>query len=818
MTHRRWIRGPVLTTAAALLLAGAACNDNVLHELPPDIFVNPDEIGFGTVLQGVVAEQTLAVDNIGGGSLYVDSVVLVDGSGPFSVENYSGEIHPSTGVKLLVELDTGELGPAEDVILVTSNDPDEPEIEVPVHVLDVVEEPWAEIDWTPTAIDFGAVPSYVQAVEVVTLTSTGTSDLEIDDIYLSPGSSTDFTLQSNPAPVVLPPGYSIQVGVSYVPDDPQADVGTLKIHSNASNEPEVQIPISGEMAPAPDIELDPPLLDFGAVLIGNSLQLDSLVWNIGSADLDLGAITLSGSSDFTLDGAPSSVTLAPQACDTITVTYTPSDTGQDTGQVVIPSNDPDEDPAYLELIGEFQPVPDILVDPLLVDFGVVDIGQTLPLPVDVSNVGGAPLDVTGVTISGSAEFAISTNPFPASLATGDLDVIWVTYSPVDTVADSGTLSIASNDPDEPVVDVQLVAQPTLYPDIDCDPWTIDFGQVPVGTNVTAFTTIHNLGQADLSLTAINLNAPAEFTIVSNPAGSVIPAMGSVMMEVGFTPSAPQSYTGQIAIESNDPDEPVVFVDLLGQGVVVNDPPVADCGGPYAYDPLDTAQFDGSGSHDPNNNVPLSYQWSLVSQPSGSTTNLVNPTSVNPTLWLDLAGTYLVELRVMDTTGLWSTPVTCQVDVVPWQDMHIQLVWDHGDPDLDLHLVQTGHSFFDSPWDCCYCNMNPAWYTGSPDDDPSLDIDAIYGWGPENINIVTPASGTYEVMVHYYGEDAASSCPGGCASTIATVRIYLSGILQATYTRNMISDDQLWDVADIDWPSGVITQINGFTTTTQTYCY
>ena len=262
MNPARWIRWSGLTAVLAVLFAGPACNENVLHELPPDIFVNPDEVSFGTVLQGVVAHQTLHVDNIGGGSLYVDSVVLIDGSGPFSVEEFSGDIYPETGVELQVYLDPLDLGPAEDTILITSNDPDEPEVEVPVYVLDVVDEPWAEIEWTPPSIDFGAVPSYVQAVETVTLSSVGTSDLEISDVYLAPGSSNDFTLQSNPAPITLPPGYSIQVAISYLPDDPQADAGTLKIHSNALNEPEVLIPITGEMSPAPDIELDPPLLDF----------------------------------------------------------------------------------------------------------------------------------------------------------------------------------------------------------------------------------------------------------------------------------------------------------------------------------------------------------------------------------------------------------------------------------------------------------------------------------------------------------------------------------------------------------------------------
>ncbi|MDP7111792.1 MAG: choice-of-anchor D domain-containing protein, partial [Myxococcota bacterium] len=104
-------------------------------------------------------------------------------------------------------------------------------------------------------------------------------------------------------------------------------------------------------------------------------------------------------------------------------------------------------------------VPDSVVDPLSIDFGQVDIGHTNVHTVFVDNIGAANLDVTAVTLSGSSDFSVSSGGLPGVLVQFAQATAYVTYAPSDDVDDSATLTFASNDPDEPTVDVLLYGEP-----------------------------------------------------------------------------------------------------------------------------------------------------------------------------------------------------------------------------------------------------------------------------------------------------------------------------------------------------------------------
>ncbi|GEM_PF-1129347 len=107
-------------------------------------------------------------------------------------------------------------------------------------------------------------------------------------------------------------------------------------------------------------------------------------------------------------------------------------------------------------------VPDISVAPLSLDYGQVLIGQTLDLTTTVSNVGTQPLDVTGLTTTNSTYSVVSpTTPF--TVPAGGSQVVTVRFTPTVAAVETGSLDIASNDPDEPVVSVALTGEGITTP-------------------------------------------------------------------------------------------------------------------------------------------------------------------------------------------------------------------------------------------------------------------------------------------------------------------------------------------------------------------
>src|SRR5207247_616360 len=62
----------------------------------------------------------------------------------------------------------------------------------------------------------------------------------------------------------------------------------------------------------------------------------------------------------------------------------------------------------------------------------------------------------------------------------------------------------------------------------------------------------------------------------------------------------------------------------------------------------TAQLDGSQSFDVDHDL-LSFRWSFVSRPAGSTAVISDVTAVSPTFVPDLTGVYVVQLIVNDGT-------------------------------------------------------------------------------------------------------------------------------------------------------------------------
>ncbi|GEM_PF-1042995 len=147
-----------------------------------------------------------------------------------------------------------------------------------------------------------------------------------------------------------------------------------------------------------------------------------------------------------------------------------------------------------------------------------------------------------------------------------------------------------------------------------------------------------------------------WTLLSQPIGSTATLTGAATLNPSFTADQPGSYTVELVVNDG-------VVNSLPDTVVIstsNIAPVADAGVDQSAFVGDTVTLDGSGSSDADGD-PITFSWSLITIPMGSTAAIGNPSAIMPTFNPDTAGTYVAQLIVNDGV-LNSLPNTVVVNV------------------------------------------------------------------------------------------------------------------------------------------------------------
>ncbi len=136
-----------------------------------------------------------------------------------------------------------------------------------------------------------------------------------------------------------------------------------------------------------------------------------------------------------------------------------------------------------------------------------------------------------------------------------------------------------------------------------------------------------------------------WSFITRPAGSAAILSSTTSVSPTFTVDRDGTYTVQLIVNdgtvNSAPDSVTITSDNVAP--VANAGP--DQGGKAPGAPI---TLNGSQSSDANRD-PLTYSWSFITKPPGSTAVLANPTSVSPTFIVDRAGGYVVQLIVNDGT-------------------------------------------------------------------------------------------------------------------------------------------------------------------------
>ncbi len=148
-----------------------------------------------------------------------------------------------------------------------------------------------------------------------------------------------------------------------------------------------------------------------------------------------------------------------------------------------------------------------------------------------------------------------------------------------------------------------------------------------------------------------------WSLTSVPVGSTAALSNTTDIMPTFVADEPGTYIAQLVVDDGQVSSAADTVAIS----TVNTRPVAEAGMDQNALVGVTVTLDGSGSFDPDGD-PLTYSWSILSQPVGSSATLAAPTSVSPSFVVDVAGDYVLQL-IVDDGALSSAPDTVLVSTI-----------------------------------------------------------------------------------------------------------------------------------------------------------
>lgn len=441
--------------------------------------------------------------------------------------------------------------------------------------------------------------------------------------------------------------------------------------------------------------------------------------------------------------------------------------------------------------------PGVELVPTAIDFGGVVVPYAATETFVILNTGRSDLNVEDVYLN-SDEGGVFSVEFETTVVPPDEKIeIPVTFKPKTYEDYTGSIAILTDDPETPVTYIPVSGSGIdgPIPELAIEPGALDFGVVDVGSAGQQIVRLVNYGAGDVTIDSMTIDGSGKFSIVgaSSIEGSTIGGEDETSLIFEYRPTATSGDNATVTFHTNDPVKPEQTLFLLGNGGGDFQYPDAEIDCPDRVNPPIAVGLDGRGSTDPMNpSGELKYEWTVLSTPDGSsTTDVIDPGKDYTNLFVDLAGSWTVQLVVENEVGLRSEPDVCQFDAIPPKNVHVELIWDTGNSDLDLHLVQGDSTPFSLPGDCNYCNPSPDWGNSGGADDPLLALDNRTGYGPENINMDSPYNGDYVVYVHYFDDK-------GGGDSVATVRVWINGAMEWEGSALLTKRD-MWRVGYIRWP-------------------
>jgi len=263
---------------AALLLAVvvAACGGPGVTRARPQLSPPASPVDFGTL--PVLNEKRIDVPvlNVGRATMTVSNVALGKADGVFRVVTAPTAVETGITEVITVAFVPPEEKAYEDTLTFETDDPDNPSLTLQLKGTGSTR---AAMTFEPAMLDFGRVGECSSSVAQLTIRSTGTADLVVNEIAFTGGTSPAYAfVGSTRTPATVPPTapnglpgeIQLTVKVTVAAGSTGTLTGGIRLKTTDPDQQEVVIPLSAAVnqAPVPDIGM------LGVAAPGQTVALD----------------------------------------------------------------------------------------------------------------------------------------------------------------------------------------------------------------------------------------------------------------------------------------------------------------------------------------------------------------------------------------------------------------------------------------------------------------------------------------------------------------------------------------------------------------
>ncbi|REG36223.1 hypothetical protein ATI61_102600 [Archangium gephyra] len=571
MLGLRW----VCVAACLMALAGAGCDRPSSHRAPSGLGASPEKLEFGLSAVGVTKTMKVRLSNRGRAPFMVhgaratlpnvqvapfDAFELKAG-GEREVEvRFTADVEGAVAGMLEVLTDADNVGKEGVAKLGLDGQGVKAFVEVPARTL-----------------DFGNVE--MGQVELRELVVRNPTKVESPVRLSFDGSDADqFGSSEAGAPFVLKPGEERRVPLAFSPQRLGAASAQLHVGVECPMCEPIVVSLSGTGI-ATLLEVTPLRVDFGRVPVGATAEERVIVRNLGTESMAYGGVKLldNTSNAFRVVSAPpvAGGLLAAGAVAEIRVAFSPTAPG--------PVRE-----ARLELdvkpLGTSKPGPKVSLrgevgnscvalqpDPL--DFGVVAEGMSATQDVQVINRcrNDVLLSDVKLTTKKGGYFLLATAPSSVPIPAGQSATVPITFMPRASMgegeAELSAKILNGTSTSTEVVKVKGTGKVFAPCEYTLEPEVVEFGSVPVGSEVTLGASVRNTGKSECFLKGMQVAGGSDEAFRAERLGNQVLMPGQrARLLVRFKPGSEGEFSGMAEGWVNHASAGHLLVPLHGQGV------------------------------------------------------------------------------------------------------------------------------------------------------------------------------------------------------------------------------------------------------------